>query len=61
MSPRIIEAARGNGKNVNRKSDKTVTDLDLTTKDSVTRNPFKKNIKRFAFIVASLTISSFCL
>ena len=42
MSPRIIKAAKGNGKNVNRKSDKTVTDLDLTTKDSVTRNPLKK-------------------
>ena len=36
-----------------RKSDKTVTNLDLTTKDNVTRDSFKKHIKRFAFIVAS--------
>ena len=36
-----------------RKSDKTVTNLNLTTKDNVTRDSFKKHIKRFAFIVAS--------
>ena len=40
-------------KNVNRKSDKIVTNLDLTTKDNVTRDSFKIPIKRFAFIVAS--------
>ena len=36
-----------------RKSDKTVTNLDLTTKDNVTRDSFKKRIKRFAFVVSS--------
>ena len=36
-----------------RKSDKTVTNLDLTTKDNETRDSFKKHIKCFAFIVAS--------
>ena len=35
------------------KSDKTVTNLDLTTKDNVTQDSFKIHIKRFAFIVAS--------
>ena len=39
-----------------RKSDKTVTNLDLTTKDNVTRGSFKKHIKRFAFIVASSVV-----
>ena len=38
---------------VHRKSDKTVTSLDLTTKDNVTRGSFRKHTKRFAFIVAS--------
>ena len=37
----------------NPKSDKTVTNLDLTTKDNVTRDSFKIHMKRFAFIVAS--------
>ena len=34
-------------------SDKTVTNLDLTTKDNVSQDSFQKHIKRFAFIVAS--------
>ena len=38
---------------MNRKSDKTVTNLDLKAKDNVTRDSFQKHIKRFAFIVAS--------
>ena len=37
---------------LDKKSDKTVTNLDLTTKDNVTRDSFKKHIKRFATIKA---------
>ena len=40
-----------------KKSEKTVTNLDLTTKDNVTRDSLKKHIKRFAFIVASSVIN----
>ena len=35
------------------KSDKTVTNVNLTTKVIVTGDSFHKHIKRFAFIVAS--------
>ena len=53
ISPRISEAARGNYKRVNRNSDKTVTNLNPTTKDNVTQDSFQKHIKHFAFMVAS--------
>ena len=43
----------GNSKSVNRNSDKTVTNLDLTTKDNVTRDSFQEHIKRFGSILAS--------
>ena len=35
----------------NRNSDETVANLDLMTKDKVTRNSFQEHIKCFAFIV----------
>ena len=34
-------------------SNKIVSNLDLTTKDNVTRDSFQEHIKSFAFIVAS--------
>ena len=34
-------------------NNKIVTNMDITTKDNVTRDSFQKDIKRFAFIVAS--------
>ena len=34
-------------------SNKIVTNLDLTTKDNVTRDSFQKDIKRVALIMAS--------
>ena len=43
----------------NRNNDKTVTNLDLTTKDSVNGDSFQEHINRFAFIVA-LSVSD-CL
>ena len=46
MQLHVYEAARGNCKNVNRKSDKTVTDLDLTTEDNATRDSFRGSISR---------------
>ena len=36
-----------------RNNDKTVTNLDLRTKDNVMRDSFQKHIKRFVCIVAS--------
>ena len=38
---------------MNRICNKTVTNLNLTTEDNVTRESFEKHIKRFAFIVVS--------